>query len=338
MGRRGITLVEILALVAVACAVVAIAAPVLGQPARAARRATSQDNLRFWGVASGMYMGDFAARLPSYTWEAGQTYEVAGTGKISMAQDSVFAATWQETDLLRRLTGRTAGHFKIRWLRDVYPHRRRSHLVLVDYLGLDETDRHGIDPRDRNQLVWHHDPLAFEANGVYPEPTVSGSTLEPSLPVVQRWPFTSSYHVVPAAWSPDERVGSIGTVGPVDASNLFTGTNAVLGQRTAFEIALPAQKVFMFEWHDRHSASQDLWYAYPQARPNKLMFDGSVQDRPTGEAGEGFDPNEPGEPEAYRYPYTPLTTDPPAVGDPNAVYPVSFRFTRDGLAGFDYTP
>ncbi len=341
-SQRGFTLIEALAVSLTLLVLVAVVAPVLGQPGRLARLQTSRDNLRFWGFASGMYMGDFGARIPAYSWELQETYEVAGHGPLLMNRGSQDAHAWQNTDILRRLTGRIEGPSRIKFIQSFYVHRRWTQLVLIDYMHIDLlSDRRAIDPRDRNLLVWHNDPLGFEQAGPYPEPDPSEIALEPEIPLLQRWPFASSYQPVPASFSPDVRQGfSARTIGPTDTSNLFLAANlnVPLGRRTAFEIGFPAQKVFMFEWHDRQSPGPALWYGYPQARPNKLMFDGSVQDRPTGEAGLGFDPNQPDDPDPFVYRYSPLSTDPPGVGDPDAEYPVSFRFTRDGLAGFDYAP
>ena len=52
----------------------------------------------------------------------------------------------------------------------------------------------------------------------------------------------------------------------------------------------------------------------------------------------GFNPNDPTHPEPFVHAYSPLSTDPPPVGDPNQRYAVSYRWTRGGLAGIDFTP
>lgn len=340
MRHRGFTLVEALAVAAGLLVLVAVAAPVLGQPRRAARFMTSQDNLRFWGVAAGTYTMDYAGLMPAYSWQVGQTYHVEGTGDVYVGHNWLFAQIWQETDLLRRLTGRATGADRIwRTLGSPWPHRRRTHLVMADHMGLSPTDRRAADPQDRNQLVWQRDPLGFEANGPWPMPTTGSEDSFYEHPAIQRWPYSSSYQVTVSSFSLDRSLGVVTAPGPIDDTcNLFTTASGPFGNRHDIEVAFPSGKVFMFEWHDRHSAGQDLWYAYPQSRPNKLLYDGSVHDRPTSEGGEGFDPRDPDNPEPFLYRYTPLTTDPAEVGDPKALYPVGIRFTRDGLAGIDYTP
>ncbi|MEZ6241636.1 MAG: hypothetical protein R3B57_01185 [Phycisphaerales bacterium] len=334
-ARHGYTLIEVLAVAVGVLVIVVVALPTLAQPQWMARVQTSRDNLRFWGVAAGSYTMDYAGLMPAYSWQPGGVYHVEGYGDVS-TNDWLDAQNWQETDILRRLTGRSSGAHKIRRIENIFPHRRRTHLVMTDYMSLSATDRRAADPQDRNQLIWQHDPIGFEENGPWPEgPGGAGQ-----LAFIQRWPYSSSYQPTVSSFSLD-RAGLAGdTVGPVASTcNLFvyTGNVAPLGNRHDIEVAFPSGKVFMFEWHDRHSASQDLWYAYPQARANKLMFDGGVQDRPASEGGGGFNPRNPDNPEAFVYRYTPLTTDPAEVGDPEAMYPVGVRFTREGLAGIDYT-
>ncbi len=349
MRRRGFTLIECAAAVLVGGALLAIFQPVMGDARRGARMQTSQDNLRFWGVASGTYTSDFGGLMPAYSWQPGETHNFAGFGGLKEGapitlpsnQGGISAVGFQETDLLRRLTGRAVGERKIRlYQAPLFPNRRRTHLVLADHFGFGAANRRAADPQDRLLLTWQRDPIAFEDRGVYP--TLKGTQFGgdgPTDPIVQRWPYSSSYRTIPASYSVDARIGSATTIGPVsNSSNFFTSGNLPIGNRFAIEVAFPAQKVFMFEWHDRHSSDQGLWYAYPEAKPNKLMFDGSVNDLATGGAGLGFNPNDPDNPESFFYRYEPLSTEPPPVGDPDAFYPVSFRFTRNGLAGIDYSP
>ncbi len=352
-SRRGFTLIECAGAVLLGGVVLSIFQPVMGDARRGARMQTSQDNLRFWGVASGTYTSDFGGLMPAYSWRDGECYNVAGFGNVieggdvCMPPDSSSsnsnnrqAVTFQETDLLRRLTGRVVGDGRIRILASIFPQRRRTHLIMADHMGLGPVNERAVDPQDRLQLLWQRDPIAFEQSGDYPQPSCDEGLLvgqNSDDPIVQRWAYSSSYRVVPASFSHDGGLST--TVGPTDStSNLFTVGVLPLGNRNASEVAFPAQKVFMYEWHDRHSSDQGLWYAYPQAKPNKLMFDGSVNAFATGDAGVGADPNNLNDPEPATYRYCPLTTEPPPVGDPNALYPVSFRWTRYGLAGIDYTP
>lgn len=345
MRRQGFTLIECAAAVLVVGALVAVLQPAFEGTRRGARVQTSRDNLRFWGVASASYINDHGGLLPAYSWEDGAKYNVLGFGGgvLTVPADSptsnqreISAISWQETDILRRLTGRSTGVNRINVNSGFNALRRGSHLILVDYLGLSPTTARNADPSDHNLVRWQSDPLGFEENGPYP--VTPGSTGEPSRAYLQRWPYSSSYRYVPASYAQDARAGVATTVALASSGGLFNSGSMGLGGRRADEVAFPAQKVFVFEWHDRHSADQGLWYAYPDARPNKLRFDGSAHDRPTGDAGLGWDPNEPDNLEPDIIENSWLITDPPPVGNPHERYPVRYYFTRGGLAGIDYTP
>jgi type II secretory pathway pseudopilin PulG len=346
--RPGFTLFECISVVALLSVGVALLQPVAGEARRTARMQQSQDNLRFWGEATGSYINDYGGLLPTYTWQSGQVVNMVGwngqpVSVRTLPYDALVVLTIQETDLLRRRTGRAVGERKIRdYLVTIFPNRRRTHLVMADHMDLSVTSPRAADPQDRFQLVAQRDPLRFEDVGPYPQSTGGESPFQggsPNNPIVQRWPYSSSYRVVPASYSQDQAVRGLATLGPHSStSNLFHRGQLPYGGRRVDEVAFASQKVWMFEWHDRHSTDQGLWYAYPQARPNKLMFDGSVNDFATGDANEGFNPNDPANPEPFVYRYSPLTTEPAPVGDPDALYPVSFRWTRGGLAGIDYTP
>ncbi len=346
MRRRGFTLIECAAAVLVGGALLAVIQPVAGDARGGARMQTSADNLRFWGAATGTYINDYGGALPAYSWQPGETHVFAGWlgqeqgGPFTLPNDSLDALGYQETDLLRRRTGRAVGARKIRTLQNIFPNRRRTHLVMADHMGLSVTSPRGVDPQDRFLLIAQRDPLRFEKVGPYPTgDEAQFSNPSPNDPVTQRWPFSSSYRVVPASYSQDQRIGNLTTLAPAaGTSNLFNVGNTPYGGRRASDVAFAPQKVWMFEWHDRHSSDQGLWYAYPQARPNKLMFDGSVNDFATGDASEGFSPNDPTDPEPFVHAYTPLSTEPAPVGDPSQLYAVSYRWTRGGLAGIDYTP
>ena len=92
----------------------------------------------------------------------------------------------------------------------------------------------------------------------------------------------------------------------------------------------------MFEFHDRHTASSGLFYAYEEAKSSQLFFDASVRPLGTSESNPGFHPNMPESPNSFCLPYTPLTSDPDPVGDPDRELKVWYRFTRAGLRGVDY--
>ena len=194
-------------------------------------------------------------------------------------------------------------------------------------------------PEDKNTITWAADPYDFEDNGPYPQnpndPQFDGGG--PNSAVIQRWPYSSTYQTVPASWSQDQARGTETTVGPVaGTTNLYVRGSLPFGGRGLNEVSFPSQKTHMWELHDRHTSSNGLFYAYEEAKSSQLFFDASVRPLGTNDSNPGFDPNNPDSSDTFCHAYTPLTTDPDAVGDPDRELKVWYRFTRAGLRGVDY--
>ena len=154
-----------------------------------------------------------------------------------------------------------------------------------------------------------------------------------------RWPFASSYQMVPAAWNPDGISGA-GTWSPIATTpHLFEPSgqgNIRVGRRKITQVAHTSGKVMMFEEFDRFSDKAGLYFAYPEAKPNLAFFDGSVRSESTADCNPGWNPSEPTT-EWAQY-YKPLDTFPlpkNGFGD-NTKYCQRFRWTRHGLQGIDF--
>ena len=111
------------------------------------------------------------------------------------------------------------------------------------------------------------------------------------------------------------------------------------------EVAFPSQKVHMHEEFD-YEQSRYPYFAYDHARPEKLMFDGSINSQPSGEANdsvspENYDINDPQDPSIYpvwTQVYVPLDTFPiplDGFGDDTELN-MRYRWTLFGLQGVDY--
>lgn len=341
--RRAFTLIE----VAAASGMLALLAGVLLPSASRARQdmrgSISASNLATIGQGSAMYAVDHGGRLFTYTWRAGLHQLPDGTTK--MASSDADAASWQNTEILMRQTGRVNGPHRINNFQGRLPHRRYTHLVLMDYLNLPFPSVLFADPSDANLLQWQANPLDLSVNNNIPYGQGSGQPQKgydnpagwTKSGIMQRWPFGSSYQRTVSAWAPDGLHGEP-TVAPVAATPHLTsvdsGTPLADGRNYA-EIAFPSAKVHMFEEFDREQAGSP-YFAYDHARPEKLMFDGSINDRPSGEAGPSWNPHQ-GKRE-WLQTYVPIHTFPiplDGLGDPTLLSQ-RYRWTLGGLKGRDY--
>jgi hypothetical protein len=105
-------------------------------------------------------------------------------------------------------------------------------------------------------------------------------------------------------------------------------------------VAFPSQKVHVFEEHQRHFPGVDLMFMYPDATLPILFFDGSVRVKTRSEGRDSWNPELPEVQMPTRVTYAPRPWDPPlASGQPypaSEVLEDSFRWTRDGLRGWDF--
>ncbi|CAN0548894.1 unnamed protein product, partial [Laminaria digitata] len=315
--------------------------PALGQAQRSAKNVLSQSNLRSLNTGAANYASDNSDAIFSYTWRANETYFLPD-GRPKTANSDQQAAAYQNQEILQRVTGRVKGQFKIQNFEARLPHRRYSHLVLLDFLTDVQPEPIAASPFDRNLIQWQENPLEYGAgSGVpYADGAQAGYDSDgnwPTNPVRQRWPFASTYQMVPAAWNTDG-IGPQPSYAPVASSpHLFTGGNDVpLGRRRFTQVSHPSGKVMLFEEFDRFSDKDGLYFAYPESKCNLAFFDGSVRNLQTSDSNAGWNPSNEGQ--EWTQSYVPLDTFPlPKNGlNDGATYCQRYRWTRFGLQGVDF--
>jgi len=298
--------------------------PALGKARCASRKTLCETHLSQLGRAHASYAVDFQDRIAIFTWKPGLGY--SQWNDLNGAGDEVGATASQAVDIVRRSTGR----LDLQPFEDRFVHRHYSHLILNDYLTSKLPEKSMACPEDRVLLGWQSEPT----NLVPPIPTDFGPGFG------QLWGYSSSYQLVPAAWSADRNSPQGDTVNqyPQD-HNLFYRGSLPLGERRLHEILFPAQKVCTFEFISRHNCKQPLFHAYPDAVVPMVLFDGSAGSRITGTGNKGADPNNPTSlfPQQYYYNPSLLGFEPPtrsgAVADLVTGY---YRWTRLGLKGIDF--
>ncbi len=338
--RRGFSLIECGALVLVLSMIGMTVGPSL-QSVRSQQQGTaSAANLMSIGQGGAAYGFFNQGELFSYSWRGGETY-VMPDGRTRTPITDFDAAIRQNQAILQRLTGRINGQTKILPAAGRMPHKRYSHLVLIDFLNEPMETTKYIDPADANQLAWHKDPLEYlkEPNtlpygsGSVPPGYDSDSGWNQTY-IKQRWTFASSYTGTTASYLQDPPNSRFL---PVAATpHLFSGGPGVqLGRRNISEVAFPGQKVWMFEEFDREQAGSP-YFGYDHARSEKLMFDGSVNSWASGDAHASIVPEYGLAP--WKQIYVPLDTFPVpmgGLGDMTLVHQ-RYRWTFRGLGGVDY--
>lgn len=340
MQRRGFSLSECVVLVGVVGLLLAIVFPMLGGVRMSMRGQSSAEKLMSIGQGGMMYAADNKGRLFSYNWRAGETYTMPD-GRSKQASSDQDAAAYQNQEILQRRTGRISGIHKIQNFPARIPHRRYSHLVLMDYMNEPFGSDLFIDPSDTNQQHWKDNPLEYNAgSGVpYADGVPPGYDTDPNWStraVRQRWAFASSYQVVPDAWQPEFGTRYI----PIHNSpHLFTqsgsGEVPLADGRRLRSVLHTANKVWMHEEFDR-DRQNPLYFGYDEAEVEKLMFDGSVNSWASGIAAPSVVPE-------YgifhwKQTYVPLDKFPVPVGGLGDSAEVSqrFRWTYGGLTGINY--
>jgi type II secretory pathway pseudopilin PulG len=324
-ARTAYALLELVIAIGVLLVIAAILAVAADGTRRRGRLAGSIENLRQYATAYHAYTHDSMDRIATFSWRAGVNYGFGG-----VAANDQQAAANQAVDIIRRLGNRPELGTINSWI----PHLLYNHLVLADYMGDELPMRWAVSPGDLPRLAWQRDPRRFTELSVNSRPASPGSGS-----AAARWPYSSSYEIPPAFFTPDQAEGAVQTVTQANTHNTyFVPGNAPFGRRTMSEIAFPSQKAMTYEGVQRFFGPRQAFFAYEEARIPVLMADGSAGIRTTDFCNRGFQPNTPSSPSPTAFTYQPDLGFEPATlsGQQSDVVTGHMRWTRRGLGGRDF--
>lgn len=323
-SRAAFTLIELLVVIAIIALLLSLLLPAIASARKTARVTVCTANLRTLTTAMSTYSVDFTDRIASFTWKVGVDYGPP-FGSAGQATDS---AANQAIWILHNRADRQDVQPVTQWI----PHIFYSHLVLNDYLEQRLPEPTMACPEDRLRIAWQRDPLNFETlfTANVDRPPGSGNGLK-------RWPYSSSYQLVPAAWSHDARSnGRLTTTQHLMPHKAFSGSQLPMGDRLFSSVLFPSGKVAWFDEFARHGR-RDRFFAMRDAAQPLAFFDGHVTMKKTSDANPSFQPNNPGSTGPTVIRYEPEGWEPPTTTG-NLSEPVAgmFRWTRGGLKGLDF--
>ncbi len=289
-------------------------------------QAASIANLHEFATASSSYIADNTDYFCSYNWQVGVTTPSTYPDLTAPPSDAIAAAAAQAVDILRRRAARPDMPVIPSWMpMSFYPH-----LPLADYLGAALPLRFSVSPGDKNRVLWYNDIAGFD-QGVY-----NPISPDPSDPVNHRWPYSSSYRIPLAFFTPDAVTATTGTIVPGGSTAFFMATGTFnVGTRRLTEVGFPSHKVYVFDSAQWEGAKYPVYFAYSFARIPMLMVDGSAHVRVTNQANTGFQANNPRALFPTTLPYSAQPFEPPALQGSSSLT-MYYLWTRGGIQGRDF--
>lgn len=327
-AARAFTLIELLVVVAIIALLIAILLPVLGEARKSARLATCMNNMRQIGFATGTYAADYRDLQWSFTWSGDDDSRQSEFDDLRSSGSSTQAVQNQAIDILRRRANRKDIPRTFSW----FPHVYYSHLVVNDYLGQQLPEPSMVSPADQDRRNWQQDPTELFDNGYWlPRQPNPGDSRN------KRYPYSSSYELVPAAY--DRGVNPGDRIRQSSASHYvyISPFNARLGGIPITQVAYPSQKVQVHDSEGRHFGRLSPWLGYDICRQPVLTYDGAVTVRISDDYNPGWNPGLPQDPGPTTVLYRPQAWESPTLsGMPFEPTKGKIRWTRGGLAGIDF--
>jgi len=330
-SRQGFTLIELLVVIAIIALLIGILLPALGEARRAGKLAISLSNLKQFNVATGTYSADFEDRIFAFTSSPNSEWPALRPLPNENPNDW---ARKQAIDIIRRRTGRDDFPLPGGWI----PHVLYTHLVINDYLGQRLPEKMVVSPEDEHRLNWQIDPVNNFDRGVWqPFQEPQGGGVPP--PDQRRWPYSSTYQVVPASYDQGQSnwTGGLGRISNASHNTYNIPPSVRLGNIRISAVEFPGNKVHMMDSEARHQ-SKDQYYAIPSSRVVLNFFDSSAQFLPTSESNPGWNPVSPANTGTARFAYNPRDWEAPtSTGAPAELIQAGYyRWTRGGLKGVDF--
>lgn len=345
-------MIELLLVVAIIALLISILLPALGAARNTARTAVCSSNMRQLAIASSTYGAEYKDRIAALNWKPnfrnGDTaLSVTGNDGILLIQGK------QAKDIADRRFKRTLPQVQNR-----YFNRNYWHLVMIDggYFGNFDMIQPSVTcPADAVALNWRFNVDNPGVLGQFPE-----TSAIPNGAYEQYRPFWNTYQLAPVAFSVDRYESP--SIFPAYAypqfHHIYQNAGFPIGQRAYAEVVFPSQKVHMFDPFDRHSWKRPMWHGIDQAAQPLVFFDTSVRFKKNKDCELGWIPgpfpNNPGSPTAavdprngrrvYQwttYLYNPGQglqgyDYPTRSGNPTDSAKGYFRWTAEGLRGFDF--